>query len=143
MLKVRVVGVADVQSLLARLPVATKDRQKALLWESLRELRTPVRREIRAQIRSSRRRRGRPARLREGGSSANFSKSGRRRSLRSSIRIQIGTKRRPVFIVRGKTYLVPYNARTQVITEELRKLPERVIQLTHRRYRAWLRRNTR
>ena len=144
-MRVRVVGVEDVQSLLQRLPVRTRARQKALLWESLRELRTPMRREIRGNVPSRRRRRRRSggARRVTGGSSANFTRSGRRRSLRSSIRIQIGTKRRPVFVVRGKSYLVPWNARTQGVSEVLRTLPNRVIQLTHRRYQQWLRRNTR
>ena len=145
-MRVRVVGVADVESLLQRLPVRTKARQKALLWEALREVRTPMRREIRQNVRSRRqRRRARRSgnRRRGGGSSANFSRSGRRRSLRSSIRIQIGTRRRPVFVVRGKTYLVPWNARTQGVSKVLAGLPATVITLTHRRYRDWLRRNTR
>lgn len=121
-MRVRVVGVENFQELLRDIPVRTDRGRKRLIWEAARKVRTPMRRQMRNNI---------PTRTR-----------GRRGGLRRSIRIQIGSPRRPVFVVRGRNYLVPYNARTQAISKELAKLPGLMEREINEGYRSWLRRRS-
>ena len=121
--RARVVGVQDFQALMRDLPVRTERGRRRLLWQAARKVRTPVRRQMRNNIRARAR--------------------GHRGGLRRSLRITIGTSRRPVFVVRGRNYLVPYNARTQAISSELRKLPALMEEEMLKIYQEWLRRRTR
>ena len=79
--RARVVGVEDFQELLRDLPVKDERGRRRLLWQAARQVRTPVRRQMRNNIRSRAR--------------------GRRGGLRRSLRIVIGTARRPYDICRA------------------------------------------
>ena len=114
--RIQVEGVKDVQELLRQLPVRNERGRHLLMWQALRKLRTPVRREIRGNIPRGR--------------------------LKRSIRVLVGSRRLPLFRVKGKDYLVPYNAQSGAVTKELDKLPQQSSAEVFRIYRDWLRRNS-
>jgi len=121
-MEVKVIGVENFQALLRDLPVRTDRGRKRLLYDAARKERTRSRREMRNNIPSRRR--------------------GHRGGLRRSLRVTIGTRRKPVFVVRGRGYLVPFNARSRAISSVLAKLPARMERHIFEDYQRWLRRRS-
>lgn len=114
--RLQIEGVEAFQRMLDDLPIKDDRGRRRLTYDALRKVRTPIRRQIRANIPRGR--------------------------LKRSIRVTLGSRRRPFFRVRGRNYLVPYNAESGAVTRELDKLPDEAVKAVLELYDQWLRRHT-